>query len=203
MNIIPLVHINKRKIVNSDFNNLENIKDLLSGYEDDFIYILDHDGINKNRPNLCLFQKLSKKYNLWVDTGPRVIGDIVDSVIAGASKITVRENLINKRDTSIINEFIENEIYININLNFSSILDEYKIQSNVNGFVLLNNDVDHRYNFKSESYLKNIVKNNKTYYYLSKKENFHYIKNYDFEGYLIDVDKIKEYEKYWNLKQRK
>ncbi len=203
MNIIPLVHIKKRKIVNSDFNNLENIKDLLSGYEDDLIYILDHDGINKNKPNLCLFQKLSKKYNLWVDTGPRVIGDIVDSVIAGASKITVRENLINKRDTSIINDFIENEIYININLNFSSLLDEYKIQSNVNGFVLLNNEEDNRYDFKSEGYLKNIVKNNKTYYYLSKKENFNYIKNYDFEGYLIDVDKIKEYEKYWNLKQRK
>ena len=203
MNIIPLVHIKKRKIVNSDFNTLENIKDLLSSYEDYFIYILDHDGINKNRPNLCLFQKLSKKYNLWVDTGPRVIGDIVDSVIAGASKITVRENLINKRDTSIINDFIENEIYININLNFSSSLDEYKIKSNVNGFVLLNNEEDDRYDFKSEGYLKNIVKNTKTYYYLSKKENFNYIKNYDFEGYLIDVDKIKEYEKYWNLKQRK
>ena len=61
MNIIPLIHINKRKIVNSNFNNLENIKDLLSAYEDDFIYLLDYDGIKKNRPNICLFQKLSKK----------------------------------------------------------------------------------------------------------------------------------------------
>lgn len=200
MNIIPLIHINKRKIVNSDFNNLENIRDLLPVYEADFIYLLDHDGINKNRPNLCLFQKLSKKYNLWVDTGPRVIGDIVDSVIAGASKITVRENLINEKDTSLINELIENDIYIIINPYFSSLSNEYKIQSNVNGFVIIKDEINHKYDFKNESYLKNVVKNNKTYYYLSKKENFHYIKSYDFEGYLIDIEKIKEFEKFWNRK---
>jgi hypothetical protein len=202
MNIIPLIHINKRKIVNSDFNNLENIGDLLPAYESDFIYLLDHDGINKNRPNICLFQKLSKKYNLWVDAGPRVIGDIVDSVIAGGSKITVRENLINKKDISILNDFLENEIYLNINPNFR-LSSEYDIKSYINGFVLFINEINHSFDFKSESYLKNIIINTKTYYYLSKKDNIHYIKNFNFEGYLIDIDKIKEYEKYWNLNQRK
>jgi uncharacterized protein related to proFAR isomerase len=202
MNIIPLIHIYKRKIVNSDYNIIDNINDFLSNYKDDYIYLLDHDGINKNRPNLCLFQRLSKKYDLWVDTGPRDLGDIVDLVIAGSSKITVRENFLRENDIFLIKDFIENEVYININTNFN-LLDESKIKSNVNGLVLFINDINSRFDFKSKSYLKNLLKYNKIYYYLSNKENFQYIKNYDFEGYLIDIDKVKEYEKYWNLSQRK
>ena len=190
MNIIPLIHIYKRKIVNSDYNIIDNINDFLSNYKDDFIYLLDHDGINKNRPNLCLFQRLSKKYDLWVDTGPRYLGDIVDLVIAGSSKITVREKFLRENDIFLIKDFIENEVYININTNFN-LLDESKIKSNVNGLVLFINDINSRFDFKSKSYLKNLLKYNKIYYYLSNKENFQYIKNYDFEGYLIDIDKVK------------
>lgn len=194
MKIIPLIHIKKRKIVKSNLNNFENIEYLLNKYEDDFLYILDLDGIKKNQPNLCLFQKLSKKHDLWVDAGPRVIGDIVDSVIAGASKITVRKNLINNADIPNIKEIVENEIYMNITPKFFQSSNNNIIKTSVNGLVLFNNEINHLYDFKDQSYLKNIVKN-KTYIYLSTKEEIQNIKKFNFEGYLVDIEKIEEFKK--------
>ena len=194
MKIIPLIHIKKRKIVKSDHNNFENIEYLLKKYEDVFLYILDHDGLKKNQPNLCLFQKLSKKHDLWVDAGPRVIGDIVDSVIAGASKITVRKNLIDNTEIPNIKEIVENDIYMTITPEFFQQPANNIFNTNINGLVLFKNDINHLYDFKDQSYLKNIV-NNKTYVYLSTKEGLHTLKKFNFEGYLIDIEKIEEFKK--------
>ncbi len=194
MKIIPLIHIKKRKIVKSNHNNFENIEYLLKKYEDAFLYVLDHDGLKKNQPNLSLFQKLSKKHDLWVDAGPRVIGDIVDSVIAGASKITVRKNLIDNTEIPDIKEIVENDIYMTITPEFFQQSTNNIFKANINGLVLFNNDINHLYDFKDQSYFKNIV-NNKTYVYLSTKEELHTLKKFNFEGYLIDIEKIEEFKK--------
>ena len=191
MKIIPLIHIKKRKIVKSNQNNFENIEYLLKKYEDALLYILDHDGLKKNQPNLSLFQKLSKIHELWVDAGPRVIGD---SVIAGASKITVRKNLIDNTEIPNIKEIVENDLYMTITPEFFQPSTNNIFNTNINGLVLFNNDINHLYDFKDQSYLKNIV-NNKTYVYLSTKEEFQTLKKFNFEGYLIDIEKIEEFKK--------
>jgi hypothetical protein len=194
MKIIPLIHIKQNKIVNSDFNKLENIKNLIDKYEDDTIYLLDHDGINKNRPNICLFKKLSKKHNLWIDTGPRVIGDIVDTVIAGASKITIRKDLLNNVNTSTINEILENEIYMKIDPDFYQYTNDHILKINFNGYVILNDEKKFNYDFKDQSYIKKIIKNTKTYFYIKNKELIRFTNKFNFEGFLIDIEKIKEFE---------
>ena len=71
------------------------------------IYVLDIDGIEKDKPNLCLYQDLSKSHVLWVDTGPRVLGDIVDVIMAGATNITIRNNLWRGLDVSSIKEITD------------------------------------------------------------------------------------------------
>jgi len=193
MKFIPLIHIKNGKIVKLNYNSFENIEYLLTKYEDNILYVLDHDGIKKNRPNLCLFQKLSKKHELWVDAGPRVIGDIVDSIIAGASKITIRITLIDDLDIPNINEIVENDVYMKIPQNFFHSSNNI-IKTNINGLVLFNDEINHLYDFKDRSYLKNIV-NNKIYVYLSSKEEIQNIKKFNFEGYLVDIDKIEEFNK--------
>jgi len=195
MDIIPLIHIYKRKIVNSNYNDFENFKILLQKYKDEYIYIFDHDGINKNQPNLCIFQKLSKNHDLWVDSGPRVFGDIVDSIVAGASKITVRKNLVINADTLSINEILENEIYMNIDKKFFQSSNNDLIKKNVNGFVILNDEKTSNYDFKDNSDIRNIVNNNNSYAYLSSKEDIHYINKFDFKGLLVDIEKISEFER--------
>jgi len=195
MDIIPLIRIYKRKIVNSNYNDFENFKILLQKYKDEYIYIFDHDGINKNRPNLCIFQKLSKNHDLWVDSGPRVFGDIVDSIVAGASKITVRKNFVINADTLSINEILENEIYMNIDKKFFQSSNNDLIKKNVNGFVILNDEKTSNYDFKDNSDIRNIVNNNNSYAYLSSKEDIHYINKFDFKGLLVDIEKISEFER--------
>jgi len=194
MKIIPIVKIKKRKIVKLNNKNFENIDTLLNNYKDEYIYILDYDGILKNKPNLCMFQKLSKNHDLWVDTGPRVMGDIVDSVIAGASTITIRKELITLNETLNINEILENDIYINLNIkNLNKSNDNFKIKLNFL-FPLTSQVYDENFIHDPNIYL-NSIKNKKAFVYLSSKEDIQKIKKTDFKGYLIDIENIEEFKK--------
>ena len=190
MKIIPLIHIKNKKIVKSNDENFTKIKDYLNKYEDEHIYILDHDGINKNKPNLCLLQKLSKKHQLWVDQGPKVLGDLVDSIIAGANNITIRRNLLPLSDLTNIKDLIENKIFLNI--------DPHNIEKELSnkfidfdGYILFcNNNISKDFRYKE--YLKNLVKNNEIFVYTTDKANLRYLNKFDFEGFLIDIEKIEE-----------
>jgi len=108
MEIIPLITLEKRRILETNQKTTET-KEIDQINEDEKIYILDKDGIEKDKPNLCLFQKTSNSYSLWIDSGPIELGDIVDSFMAGASAITIRKNLWKKLDLKKIREISENE----------------------------------------------------------------------------------------------
>lgn len=186
MKIIPLLHIKKGEIVNSNYNSFKNIKYLLDKYREDFLYIFDHDGIIKNRPNLCIFQKLSKNHELWVDAGPRDIGDVVDSIIAGASKITVRDDFIDLSDILSSNDILEEDIYINIS-------SDNDLEKKLDVLVPFDSKINYQYEFKYQSPIKNSV-NNKFYAYVSSKEDIQKLKKLDIKGFLIDIERIEEYK---------
>jgi hypothetical protein len=194
MEIIPLLHIKNKKIVKSNNDLSINIIELIKKYEENQIYILDHDGINKNKPNLCLLQKLSKKYNLWVDQGPKVFGDIVDSIIAGANKITIRTDLI-KNNISNFKEIIENKIYLTIPLPFIEKINSNFISTNIDGYVLFDYFNSIR-DFKYQDYLKNFLKTNVTYAYVKDMKYMTYLNKLNFKGFLIDIEQIMELKKH-------
>jgi len=107
MKIIPLIYFQKRKIYAEKDGDALSLKELLSYLDKDTeIYVYDKDGIGRDKPNLCTYPKLSKHCKLWVDWGPRSLGDIVDAVMAGATNITLRKNLWPKADISNIREMI-------------------------------------------------------------------------------------------------
>ena len=114
MEQVPLIKIHKRQILPDTPLNEEEILEKIG--ENSLLYILDIDGIEKDKPNLCTFQKLSKNFDLWLDFGPRNLGDIVDGFMAGATRITIRREFCRQIDVDSIREITENKIYANINL---------------------------------------------------------------------------------------
>jgi len=187
MKIIPLITIKKGELLTSDFNKI--IKDTLDKYKDKILYLYDLDGINRNKPNLCLFQKLSKTHELWVDAGPRSIGDIVDAIVSGASKITIRLDLFELSDILSINEILENEIYLSITDKNNS--KHNNIKKNLDILKLVNDKIIS----KIENKYKNLQDflDEESYIYISSKNDVKKIKT-NISGYIIDIEKIEEYK---------
>lgn len=60
--------------------------------------IVDLDGIQGNKPDLPLLQKLSRRGEVWADAGSRFAHDAMDLVVAGAHRVTLRLHTLASRD---------------------------------------------------------------------------------------------------------
>lgn len=197
MEIIPLIHLKKRKIIEPKHTKNPSLIKSLERFKNKKIYILDHDGLDKNKPNLCLYQKLSKYHEIWVDAGPQVLGDVVDSVIAGATAITIRKNLWRDMNGSVIKEITENKIYSDVNFNnYNNPRTTSSLVYNVDGLVLFDKKNQIESDFKYVEYLKRIFKRYVTYAYEIKITNAIYWKKLGVEGLLTEIDNIEEFEKF-------
>jgi len=196
MNLVPLIHMRKRKIYLEEGKNPIDYKEFLKKFEEDKkIYILDWDGIEKDKPNLCTFQRLSPLYDLWVDFGPRDLGDVVDAFMAGATKITLRNRLCPQLAVSDIREISENKVYANIdfdNINLQNIDDLFFIDSD--GLVNLNSKAKIDQDLRYSNFLNNLKIKNKLYSYDSNPENLSYWEQFGAEGLLVDINKFEEFK---------
>ena len=196
MNLVPLIQMKNRKIYLNEGRNPIDYKEFLKKFEEDRkIYILDWDGIEKDKPNLCTFQRLSPLYDLWVDFGPRDLGDVVDAFLAGATEITFRNHLCPQLAVSDIRKLYENKIYAHIDLekmNFQNIDDLYFYDSD--GLVNLNNKSKINQDLKYSDFLKTLRMKNKLYSYDSNPDNLSYLKQFGVEGLLVDINKLEEFK---------
>ena len=168
---------------------------ILERFKNKKLYILDHDGLEKNKPNLCLYQKLSKYHEIWVDAGPQVLGDVVDSVIAGSTAITIRKNLWRDINVSVIKEITENKIYREVNLNnYNLPRITSSLVYNVDGLVVFDKKNQIENDFKYAEYLKSICIRYETYAYEIKKTNALYWKKLGVRGILTEIGNIEEFE---------
>ena len=191
MEIIPLITLKNRKIVEDITSGdvLNKIKD------DSIIYLLDLDGIEKDSPNLYTYQRLSSLYELWVDFGPKDLGDVVDAFMAGATTITIRNRLCPQLSVSHIREISENRVYANIdfeNINLQNIDDLFFYDSD--GLVNLNNKAEIDQALKYSNYLNNLKSKNKIFTYDSNPENLSYWKRFGTEGLLVNIKKFEEFK---------
>ena len=193
MELIPLIKLKKRKVIGF---NKSDLKDILKDIKDDEkIYILDFDGIERDKPNFCTFQRISGSYELWVDFGPRNLGDVVDAVMAGASSITLRKPLWSNIEASDIKDITENKIFTNIDLAYRGKYDfkeMYKPQ--IDGFVNFNTREEIDSSFQNSDYFKTLCMKKKIYTYETNIKNISYWKGYRISGVLIDIDKFKEFK---------
>ena len=197
MDIIPLIYLKKGKIIVEQEEYHLPFNEILEQVDKDVnIYVLDTDGIEKDKHNLCLYQKLSKSHALWVDTGPRVLGDIVDVIMAGATNITIRNNLWHGLDVLSIKEITENKIYAGVDLksqadNNKEIIPFY----DVDGLVVLDGGNQVERDFKYGSFLKNLCIKHEVYAYERNSKNINYWENLGVTGLLVDIIKIKGFKK--------
>jgi uncharacterized protein related to proFAR isomerase len=194
MEVISIIYLKKRKILSEKEGEQISLNDLFERIDKDKkIYVLDIDGIEKDKPNLCLYPKLSENHKIWVDAGPRVLGDVIDSIMAGATNITVRKKIWPEPDISGIKEITESKIYIEIdskNNNMHSI--KISLINNADGLVIFNDKNQIETDFRFSSSLKNLSAKYKIYVYESNEKNFYYWKAQGIAGILMDLDKIKE-----------
>ena len=195
MNLVPLIQMKKRKIYVDEGKNPIGYKEFLKKFEEDKkIYILDWDGIEKDKPNLCTFQRLSPLYELWVDFGPRDLGDVVDAFLAGATEITLRNHLCPQLAISDIRKLSENKIYAHIdfeNMNLQNIDDIFFNDSD--GLINLNNKAKIDQDLRYSDFLNSLKMKNKLYSYDSNPENLSYWKKFGAEGLLVDINKFEEF----------
>ncbi|UCE37391.1 MAG: hypothetical protein JSW00_18340 [Thermoplasmata archaeon] len=67
------------------------IEDLMDKLKEDFkrVFIVDLNGINRDKPQLELIKRLSTKMELWVDGGSRYAEGAIDILIAGSEKVVL------------------------------------------------------------------------------------------------------------------
>ena len=182
METIPVIHLKKRNIYTSHLNNHikeDELKQRLPATTK--LYLYDHDGINKDKPNLCLLQRLTPYYDIWFDTGPRVLGDIVDAVMAGANTIIIRPPLYHNHDLTAIKETIEQPVFTTFN-------PQQPLTNFLDGIILTpDNNLD---DFKTVSHLKNLATHHTIYLYTPTNQTIS--KQIPLTGHLIDLHNYKE-----------
>ena len=155
MDLISLIYMKDREIHTGKISDPISIIDFLKQAEEiKKIYILDLDGIERDKPNLCTYQRLAGQIDFWVDSGPRDTGDIVDAIMFGATDITLRKKLCPNLQVSDIKEISENKIYEKIDFT------EELPFNDIDGFVNFNRKEEIEGNFEYGDKLKRKIANN-------------------------------------------
>ena len=189
MDLIPLIYMKNRKIHLEDNDMPVPLDEFLKKIEEEEkIYILDLDGIERDKPNLCTYQRIPDSYEVWVDFGPRDLGDIVDATMAGANNIVLRKELCPQLFVADIREISENKIYGVIDFDKDLPFDDS------DGLVNFNNREKIEENFKHGDFFKRNISKNKIFSYELELKNLSYWKEFGVEGLLVDVNKLKEFK---------
>ena len=158
------------------------------------LYVVDLDGRDHDELNLELLQELSSDYILWVDNGLRNIDDVMDTLITGATAITIQHDLWSHPDVSSIKEISDDEIYIALDLTHEKVQDmDLSIYYGVNGVVVLNTKEQLEADSKAAKLLEELRKTHKLYAFEKKPENHSYWETAGISGLFVDIDVLKEF----------
>jgi hypothetical protein len=190
MNIVPLISIRKGRILDGKDGNLISIDDLFKQVEKDtMLYVFDLDGIEHNNPSLDLYQKLTEHCNLWIDDGPRRLDDVMDTIMAGATNITLREELWPEMDLPGIFELTDDEVYVSIKSTHSQQSQTLPFSQLNIGVVVFRQEPQINDDFISTSYLKNLALKHKIYLYTVSQNTLPLWEGKYITGILIDLNK--------------
>ena len=111
MDRIPLVYVEQglATVEGKRLRAVEALKELRD--EHDIVYVLDMDGIHHNRANIDVYKKVSKKAFLWLDAAPRRVEDVIDLVVAGATRVTLQDGM-HDDDLRQLVDMVEGDLYL-------------------------------------------------------------------------------------------
>ena len=191
MNIVPLVAIKKGMLLDGKDGNQISIDDLFKRVEKDtMLYVLDLDGIERNNPSLDLCQKLTEHCTLWIDEGPRRLDDIMDTIMAGATNITLREELWPKMDLLNVFELTDDEIYMCITSRHIQQSQITMFPQRDIGVVVFNKELPTNDDFIPVNVLKNLAITHKIYLYTARSNTSSVFEEWGITGILVDLNKI-------------
>ena len=191
MDLIPLIYMKNRKIHVEKEGKTVSIEEFLNKIDEDKeIYFLDVDGLEKDKPNLCTYQRVAGHGKMWVDVGPRTLGDVTDLVMAGATSITIRKNLF--EELVKIEEMTESRIFIAVDLQDKKGSDDlFTTMSNIAGIVVNYDREKLEIDFDARDLLKRLCNKYSVYIVESEKENIPYWEGIGVKGVLLDFYKVK------------
>jgi hypothetical protein len=196
MDLFPLIHVKHRRLLESPGSDLASYQAMLKPYKDTVIYLLDMDGIEKNRPNLDLYQLLAGTYTLWVDAGPRKLGDVVDILMGGASRLTIRPDRWDIIDLIPIRDLTESPLYISVTA-MDSASSRWDVPlDQADGVVTFLAKAEYDLDFKQQSYFKELCRNKQLYAYETQTQHSTYWKYLGAKGLLVDINKVEEFKGY-------
>jgi hypothetical protein len=184
MNLVPLVSIKNATLRDGKEGNILVIEEIKKQVKNDsFLYILDFDGIERNNPNLELYQRLAEHCILWIDNGPRRVDDVMDTIMAGATNITLRESYWPDMVMPEVQDLTDDEIYLDKTMSYQEQKMLHHIYSGEIGTVLFNEEAVYG------SLLKEKTANQKIYLYVSSLEKMQYWTTQGIAGLIIDLNK--------------
>jgi hypothetical protein len=146
-----------------------------------------------------MYQRLTEQCVLWIDNGPRRIDDVMDTIMAGATNLSLRPSLWPDMVLADVFELTDDEVYLTVD---ATALDTFPpIPMDVTGVVMFQQNLQHNIEFITSSFLKNKTATLKTYVYTAPASTVHYWEERGITGLLIDLDKKEEYHQ-WTQKQK-
>jgi hypothetical protein len=194
MQEILLIHMRRGKIV-LDLSS-KDIRDILDRLQGSIIYVFDEDGIKRNHPNVSLYQRLTNIAELWVDAGPRTVGDIVDDVFSGAQRIVIRPDLWVELDLHTVVDLTENELmalYHSSDIQKGIPYDMVFTQSH--GVVLQFDEESTPLDFKMNSIIKQICKVKTTYILDTRKQQMEKWDTFGITAVFRPLDQMEVFDK--------
>ncbi|MDI6917183.1 MAG: HisA/HisF-related TIM barrel protein [Thermoplasmatales archaeon] len=128
MPFIPVLNGNVVSAEGSRYKKLGNAVKTVESSKYETFYVIDINGLIKNRPQINLIQEMSKEKNLWVESGVRFAEDMVDVLMAGAEYAVLNSVLVNLDELKKICALSQNIMLKLCNTDFNVICDG-KVQS--------------------------------------------------------------------------
>ncbi|PNX48741.1 MAG: hypothetical protein BV459_01720 [Thermoplasmata archaeon M11B2D] len=186
MNVIPLVSVKKGVVYDGREQSASvfSLDTLFTRVErETMLYVLDYDGIEHNNPNFELYQRLAERYILWIDNGPRRLDDVMDTIMAGATTITLRPDLWPDLDMPGVQELTEDEIYLDLSLHYQEQRTLQVPYSGDIGIVLFNDETLYG------SFSKQSTSKQKIFLYTDSTEKSRFWDEQGIAGIIIDLQK--------------
>ncbi|HIH00235.1 MAG TPA: hypothetical protein HA258_06575 [Thermoplasmata archaeon] len=184
MNIVPLVCLRNTRLFDGKEGNSLILEDLQKRVEKDtLLYVLDFDGIERYNPNLELYQRLAEHCILWIDNGPRRIDDVMDTIMAGATNLTLREDLWSSLTIPEIQELTDDEIYLDKTRQVQEQRSLQQVFSGDIGTILFDETAVYG------SFSKDRIGNQKIYLYAGSLEKLSLWTEQGISGIIVDLNK--------------
>ncbi len=190
MHIVPLISIKKGLLYDGTEGITLSIEDLFTRVEKDtMLYVLDYDGIEHNNPNFELYQRLTEHCVLWIDDGPRRLDDVMDTIMAGATNITLRAALWPDADIPGVLELTDDEIFFMLPFENHEQISRIPFMQNTIGAVLFETGHQNIGDFTSNSTIKGFAAKHKIYLYTDQSKNHSHLEELGLTGMVVDLSR--------------